>query len=63
MDKPEAMWNIELMCDCPKCGKWVDLLTLPDFWDGRRMNIGENTTDEEFTCPDCGHEFTANVVY
>lgn len=34
-EKVAATWDIQLNCDCPKCGGYVNLLHAPDFWDGR----------------------------
>lgn len=61
--KPLAMWSISLDVDCPGCGKLVDLLRYADFWDGRKLAIGESSEDEEVKCPKCGHEFSAEIVY
>lgn len=65
--KLTATWRIELRCDCPNCGKWVDLLDAPDFWDGRHLDIGENCTerseDVEVMCPECDHEFKVDLEY
>lgn len=60
-----ATWSIELNCTCPSCKKYVDLLDYPDFWDGRRVEAGENRTEKsinfEAVCPECGHEFLADL--
>jgi transcription initiation factor IIE alpha subunit len=56
-----ARWAVELNCDCPKCGEYVNLLDAPDFWDGRTLDIPEHGTENsnnlEVVCPECGHEF------
>jgi phage FluMu protein Com len=56
-----ARWSVSLDCDCPKCGKHVNLLDAPDFWDGRTLNIPEHGTENsdnlEVRCPECDHEF------
>ena len=56
-----AQWAVELNCDCPKCGEYVNLLDAPDFWDGRTLDIPEHGTENsnnlEVVCPECGHEF------
>jgi predicted RNA-binding Zn-ribbon protein involved in translation (DUF1610 family) len=63
----EATWSISLDCDCPNCKEYVDLLTHPDFWDGRKIEIGETETARtvcaEVVCPECGHEFTVDFTY
>lgn len=62
-----AVWTVELRCDCPKCGQWVDLLDFTDFWEGRKLEIAENGTDNsqdvEVDCPECGHEFKVDCEY
>ena len=64
---PTAGWTVELHCDCPACGEWVDLLDYPDFWDGRHLDIAEHGTarskDVEVFCPECGHEFNVDLEY
>ena len=63
----DANWTVELNCDCPKCGEYVDLLTAPDFWDGRHLDIAEHGTKRsnalEVSCPKCGHDFEVSCVY
>lgn len=65
--KVTATWSLSLDCDCPGCGEYVDLLCYPDFWGGRSLDICEHRTDRsrnvEVICPDCGHEFTAELDY
>ena len=62
-----ATWLVELNCDCPKCGEWVDLLEAPDFWDCRHLDIAENCTersrDVQVMCPECEHEFKVDLEY
>ncbi len=60
--KIEATWIVELNADCPGCNRRVDLLAYPDFWDGRKLQVGENSTIE-VVCPECGHDFTVEAVY
>lgn len=57
-----ANWHVELMADCPKCKENVNLLEAPDFWDGRRLQVGESATIDVH-CPSCGHEFTVTTQY
>lgn len=63
----EATWWISLDADCPKCDENVNLLDAADFWDGRKMGIGEHGTDRtaavEVVCPKCDHPFTVKTVY
>lgn len=62
-----ATWVIELNCTCPHCKDDVDLLDDPDFWDGRRLDIGEHSTDRSsdvrVVCPKCGEAFTVDLAY
>lgn len=66
VDTATATWSIHLFTDCPGCEDSVDLLDLPDFWDGHRFQPGEHltpqTTGVEVTCPKCGHEFKCDLV-
>ena len=68
-DTTTANWHIELNADCPMCGKYVDLLDYPDFWDthGPGLDLGENGTPRskgvEVTCPKCNEEFTVDLDY
>lgn len=65
MEPVEASWTVELNCDCPKCGEYVNLLDYADFWDGRRaLDVGFNTDDgsEEVVCPECSHEFEITIT-
>lgn len=63
----QAQWVVELNCDCPKCGEFVNLLDAPDFWDGRRLEIPEYDTENsdnlEVVCPECYHEFEVCCVW
>lgn len=70
MEKAEtnANWIVNLACNCPGCGKNVDLLDSADFWDGRKdMQVGECDTERtnkmEVSCPECGHEFEVCCTY
>jgi hypothetical protein len=62
-----ATWTVQLNCDCPGCKEWVDLLNYPDFFDGRKLDIGDHgtpkTTGMEVVCPECGHEFLVDLEY
>jgi len=62
-----ATWSISLDTDCPKCGKYVDLLQADDFWDGRHLELGEHGTERskavEVECPECHHEFEVTCEY
>lgn len=65
---PEAVWTVSLDTECPACHKDVDLLTYPDFWDGRGdLACGEHMTPRtdalDVVCPECGHEFEVTCVY
>lgn len=66
-ERVAATWSIELNCDCPKCGEYVDLLTAADFWDGRELDLGEHGTERAdklpVYCPECGHEFEVECAY
>ena len=63
----EALWTIELHCECPTCERYVDLLDYADFWDGRALSIGEHGTDRadvvDVVCPNCGAEFEVCCTY
>jgi predicted RNA-binding Zn-ribbon protein involved in translation (DUF1610 family) len=59
----EATWVVELNCDCPKCGEYVNLLDDPDFWEGRDLEIADQVNDVEVICPECGHEFKVDCEY
>jgi len=61
--KITAFWNINLHADCPACKKWIDLLDLPGFWEGRNIQAGASQQDMEVTCPDCGHDFIVDTEY
>jgi len=62
-----AVWNLELLCECPKCGKYVDLLTAADFWDGRQLQVLECDTELsdalDVWCPACLEEFDVRCVW
>lgn len=62
-----AEWTIELNCDCQGCGLRVDLLDYADFWDARRLGVGEHNTERstgmDVVCPECYHEFTVDCQY
>ena len=63
----DATWQVQLMCDCPRCGEYVDLLDAPDFWDGRRLDIPEHGTERsrnvDVFCPECHHGFYVNCCW
>lgn len=62
-----ATWSIELLCRCPGCGEYVDLLDYTDFWDCRRLELGEHDTEDskgvDVVCPECEHEFEVDLKY
>lgn len=56
--KALATWHVSLYIDCPHCDADLDLLVdIPDFWDGRKLEIGESMTEQsnnqEVECPNC----------
>ena len=62
--QPEAQWSVSLDVDCPKCGKYVDLLDTPDFWDGRGgLHIAEAVPSLSVNCPKCDHQFTVSTIW
>ena len=67
MDTVYATWTVELNCDCPRCGEFVNLLDYADFWDGRSLDIAEHGTPRSkevgVTCPECFHHFHAELNY
>ena len=56
-----ANWEVTLTAQCPGCREQVDLMSYPDFWDGRAICVCEagtkNTTQMDVTCPECLQEF------
>lgn len=60
-----ASWALALNCDCPACKQYVDLLTHPDFWDGRQLEMWEHSTtrsqDIDVVCPLCGTDFKSTL--
>ena len=62
-----ATWSVSLDTKCPECGEYVDLLDDPDFWDGRKLEIGENGTKNsenvEVICPKCEAYFNVECEY
>ena len=67
MAKIKAYWNLQLNCTCQKCNNYVNLLDDVDFWENNEsLVICENDTprtrDMEFICPECKHEFFADLV-
>lgn len=63
-----ASWTVELNCECPACGEYIDLLQGDDFWSGKGdMRAGETgtprTTGMDAHCHKCGHAFTVDCEY
>lgn len=62
-----ATWILQLFAECPHCLRTVDLLELPNFWDGYGFQPCEHmtprTTATEVTCPKCGHQFKCDLTY
>jgi hypothetical protein len=62
-----ATWNIELMCECPHCEEYVNLLDYCDFWVDRRLDVCEWGTERsknvEAICPECNEEFVVDLEY
>ena len=59
----KAAWTVELNCDCPECGEYVNLLDDPDFWEGRDLEIAESGEVVGVFCPKCEHEFKVDCEY
>jgi len=63
----EAQWSVSLDAECPQCEQYVNLLDYADFWDGRKLEIGEHDTKRsdavEVVCPQCGFWFTVKCTY
>ena len=58
-----AQWTVELNCDCPCCGEFVNLLDYVDFWDGKNMSVGEDKKGVSAHCPKCDHDFDVDCEY
>jgi predicted RNA-binding Zn-ribbon protein involved in translation (DUF1610 family) len=62
-----ATWCVELNCDCPNCGEYVDVTKAEGFWDGNEITVPEQRTERsnnlEVVCPECGHEFEVCCEY
>jgi phage FluMu protein Com len=67
MSNPVAYWSLSLDVKCPHCKNDVDLITTPDFWDGRRFQACEQdtsqTTNVDVFCPECSEEFQVDFAY
>ena len=65
--KAIATWDISLDTTCPICKKYVNLLDDADFWDGKKLEIGEHGTRNsecvEVTCPECYGNFIIECEY
>jgi hypothetical protein len=66
--KIQATWDLSLMCDCPACEEFVDLLKYADFWeDHDELKVCETRTESsrslEVVCPECGEEFYVECNY
>ena len=63
----KATWSISLDCECPVCHEDVNLLDYVDFWDGRRLDPCEHSTERssnvEVVCPECNGEFFVDLEY
>ena len=63
----EATWVLELNCECPGCGEYVNLADECEFWCDNRIEAAEHNTERsnnlEVCCPDCGHEFTVKCIW
>jgi len=58
-----ASWDLSLDVDCPGCKEWVNLLDYVDFFDGGVIEVCETKKDFDVICPECGHEFVADIEY
>jgi hypothetical protein len=64
-----ATWTVELNCDCPHCGEWVDVLEGADFWDAHHgsLEIAEHNTERSrnvaVQCPLCEKDFEIDCEY
>jgi endogenous inhibitor of DNA gyrase (YacG/DUF329 family) len=68
MAEVKASWTLELYCDCPGCGEFVDLLDDPEFFQTHEdlqpcQHMNSGSRDVEVTCPNCGHEFTVDLEF
>lgn len=56
--RTQAVWNISLDIECHHCEEDFNALDTPDFWDGRRLELGETMSEQansqEVDCPKCG---------
>lgn len=62
-----ATWTVSLDSECPGCHEMVDLLDVPDFWDGRQLDIAEHGTKRSrgvpVECPRCHHEWKVDLLW
>ena len=65
--KLEAVWDISLTCQCPKCDEDIDLLEGGDFWENNRVECCEHGTEKssdiDAYCEKCDHEFKVDLAY
>ena len=66
MSKNKATWFLSLSVECPLCDHEWDETDNPDFW-GSGIEACEHDTkatkDFDFMCPECEHEFVADLEY
>jgi endogenous inhibitor of DNA gyrase (YacG/DUF329 family) len=63
-----ATWSLELNCDCPKCGEYVDLMdSASDHLTDSVFDICEHGTERtknvDVYCPECGADFAVDLEY
>ena len=63
-----ATWVVELVCLCPKCAMYVNLMDYPDFWEGKStLALAEHGTEKSnnlsVICPECGHAFNVRCEW
>lgn len=63
VNKVYADWSPVLICKCPHCNEYVDLVSHPNFWENCNdwILIGRPREDLEVVCPLCSSKFEVDV--
>lgn len=65
--KLEAIWDLSLNCQCPKCDEDIDLMCDDNFWENNNIQScewgTEKSRDIDAYCEKCEHDFKVDLAY
>lgn len=62
MKEVKAQSYLEVICKCPECGSWIDILNIGQTKIVLGSDLRAQGCDMEITCQECGGDFIVSDI-